>query len=213
MRRLEPIEVVVDAGVSAGEALSGRTGGQRILELIGSRKITAVVALKLDRLFRDCRDCLGVTRDWDRSGVSLHLVDLGGQAIETSSAMGRFFLTVMAGAAELERNLVRERTSAAMRYKQAKGEYIGGRVPYGYQLLDGELIAEAKEQAVMAIARELRARGLSLRSTARELDRRGIRARNGKIFAAQQIANMTGGAGHGGENSAGGIPLSHGPGR
>ena len=59
------------------------------------------VQTKLDRLFRNCQDCLQVTALWDRLGISLHLIDLGGQAIDTSSAMGRFFLTVMGGAAEI----------------------------------------------------------------------------------------------------------------
>lgn len=40
--------------------------------------------------------------------------------------MGRLSLTIMAGAAEVERNLVRERTSAAMDRKAARREDTGG---------------------------------------------------------------------------------------
>ena len=70
---------------------------------------TAVVAAKLDRLFRDAADCLNMSRRWDDAEVGLHLIDMG---IDTRSAMGRAFLTMAAGFAELERNLIGERTKA-----------------------------------------------------------------------------------------------------
>ena len=136
MRGLELAELVVDPGVSAGKPLASRPGGERLLALVRSRRVRHVVAFKLDRLFRDCANCLDVTRAWDRAGVSLHLVDLGGQAVDTSSAMGRFFLTVMAGAAELERNQVAERTRFAMRHKHDRGEFNGGQPRYGYRVAD-----------------------------------------------------------------------------
>jgi DNA invertase Pin-like site-specific DNA recombinase len=119
MRGLELADVIADEGISAGKSLSARPGGAAILVAVRRQDAGAVVAYKLDRLFRDCADCLTVTRTWDGLGAPLHLVDLGGQAVDTSSAMGRFFLTVMAGAAELEHNQIRERTSAAMRHKAA----------------------------------------------------------------------------------------------
>jgi DNA invertase Pin-like site-specific DNA recombinase len=46
--------------------------------------------------------------------------------------MGRFFLTVMAGAAELERNLVGERTKAALGHLKGRGVRLGG-VPFGWE--------------------------------------------------------------------------------
>ena len=172
MRGLHLVDVVVDAGVSGGKPLSARDGGGRVLEMVRAKKVVAVISYKLDRLFRDASDCLGVTSSWDRAGVALHLVDMGGQAIDTSTAMGRFFLTVMAGAAEMERNLVRERTRAAMQHKKAKGEYTGGRVPFGFCLSpDGvRLEPDAGEQRVLQVIDELRAEGMSIRAIARALD-------------------------------------------
>ena len=55
----------------------------------------------LDRLFRDAEDALRQTKAWDKAGIALHLVDMGGSGMNTASAMGRMFLTLMA--AELER--------------------------------------------------------------------------------------------------------------
>lgn len=126
MRGLVLADVVTDAGVSAGKPLASRDGGRRVLERVRDGAVVAVIAYKLDRLFRDCADCLAVVRDWDKRGVALHLVDLGGQTVDTSTAMGRFFLTVMAGAAELERNLVGERTKAALGHLKGQGVRLGG---------------------------------------------------------------------------------------
>ena len=192
MRGLELVELVVDAGVSAGAPLSTRPGGARVLELVRSGAVAGVVAAKLDRLFRDCGDCLAVTREWDKAGVALHLVDMGGQTVDTSTAMGRFFLTVMAGAAELERGMVKERTTAAMAHVKAQGRRVGG-VPYGFRLAaDGRTLeADEGEQRVKSAALELRAAGLSLRKVSAELARRGFRARCGGAFLASQVARMT----------------------
>ena len=191
MRGLNLVEVIIDAGVSAGKPLSTRDGGKRVLDLVRARKVNAVVALKLDRLFRNCADCLTVIAGWDKAGVALHLVDIGGSAVDTSSAMGRFFLTVMAGAAELERNQVRERTSMAMKHMASRGEYTGGKVRFGFKLDDnGKLEAIAGELAAVELAGRLRGEGKSLRAVAAELAQAGHVSRAGKPFVPCQIAKM-----------------------
>jgi len=191
MRGLELVELVTDPGVSAGKALDARQGGRRLLELVRSGTVGSVVSYKLDRLFRDCADCLTVTGGWDRAGVSLHLVDMGGQAIDTSTAMGRFFLTVMAGAAEMERNLIRERTRAALQHKQSKGEKTGGACPFGYRLAaDGRTLEhEPTEQRVIELVKELRAAGMSIRAVARHLNSDGVPAR-GRKWHATTVARL-----------------------
>lgn len=177
-RRITLTRIVTDEGVSGGKPLSSRPGGEELLQALRYRKVKAVVATKLDRLFRNAQDCLQVTAQWDRLGIALHLLDLGGQAIDTSSAMGRFFLTVMGGAAEMERNLVRERTIAALAHKKAQGQRVG-RVPYGSRLaLDGVHLEPAPdEQKVVDRIVELRELGLSQRAITEYLNEKNTPAR------------------------------------
>ena len=191
LRRLDVAAVVVDAGVSGGKALSAREGGRRVLDLVTSGEVGSVVAYKLDRLFRDACDCLAVTAEWDRLDVALHLVDLGGQSIDTSTAMGRFMLTVLAGAAEMERNQIRERTAAALAHKRSKGEKTGGRCPFGYRLAaDGvHLENDDDEQRVLSLVRALRADGLSLRAIAERLNTDNVPAR-GKRWHTTTVARL-----------------------
>src|SRR5215510_5677710 len=171
LRGLQVVEVVTDAGVSGGKPMHSRTGGQRILDLVKRSAVAHVVTYKLDRLFRDCADCLTVTAAWDKKAIALHLVDLGGQTLDTSSAMGRFFLTVMAGAAELERNLIREHTREAMGYVKSQGHKTGGDVPYGFTVAaDGKtLVAHEQEQAMLQAIRTARQRGYSQHQVVVEL--------------------------------------------
>jgi site-specific DNA recombinase len=158
---------------------------------VRSRTVWHVVALKLDRLFRNTIDCLTTVQAWDKAGVSCHLIDMGGASIDTASAMGRMFLTMAAGFAEMERNLTAERTTAALSRKREKAERIGC-LPYGKQLdADGvHLIDHAADQAVIGTVRELRASGLSFRSIAGELNRLGLVNRAGGPFLHTQVVRI-----------------------
>ena len=195
LRGLELAEVIVDAGVSGGDALDTRDGGARLLGLVKSKRVGAVLACKLDRLFRDAADCLSTTAAWDKAGVALHLLDLGGQSIDTGSAMGRMFLTMAAGFAEMERNMVKERTRAALAHKKSKGELTGS-APYGKRVSADGITLEGcpEELEVVAIVRELQAAGLSQRKIAEELNARGLVNRAGGAFLKTQIARMVGAA-------------------
>lgn len=94
---LDPVVLIREEGVSGGKALTTRPGGHELADLISKKKAGHVIALKLDRLFRDAEDALHQTKAWDKAGITLHLVDMGGQSLNTSSAMGRMMLTMMAG--------------------------------------------------------------------------------------------------------------------
>ena len=173
MRKLVLAEIVTDAGVSGGKPLAARDGGQRLLCALRQNKAQAVVMLKLDRMFRNAADCLNTVEKWERSDVALHVVDLGGNAIDTTSAAGRFMLVVLAGAAEMERNLTRERTRSAMAVKRANGHRVGA-VPYGFDLADDgrTLVPNESEQTVIGEMKAMRARGWTLEAVAEELTER-----------------------------------------
>jgi DNA invertase Pin-like site-specific DNA recombinase len=80
-----------------------------------------------------------------------------------------------------------------MQHKAKQGEYTGGQAPYGRRVAsDGaRLEPDDDEVAARAVARQLRAQGLSLRGVAAELERRGVRSRTGRGFAPVQVKRMT----------------------
>lgn len=144
--------------------------------------------VKLDRLTRSVVDLGKLIETYFAPGKAA-LLSVSEQ-IDTRSAAGRLVLNILASVSQWERETIAERTRDAMRHKQSQGEYIGGGAPYGFELVNGDLVEDSFEQGVIHQARELRDSGLSLAAVAKELDRRGIQSRNAKPFAAMQIKRL-----------------------
>jgi DNA invertase Pin-like site-specific DNA recombinase len=183
---LEVTALVREEGVSGGKPLSIRPGGKKLLALVRKKRVKHIVALKSDRLFRDAADTLHQSREWDKAGIALHLVDMGGTSLNTASAMGRFFLSMMAGVAELERNLIAERTATALANKKAHREAYAP-APYGFDRRGDTLIANRREQKVVGLIKEMRAQGWSLRKIAGVLNDQEILAKQGSRWHPQTI--------------------------
>jgi len=175
---IEIVEAIADEGISATKALDTRPGGKRLLEVLKRKDVRHVVALKLDRLFRNAEDALKNTSAWERRGIALHLVDLGGQSLDSGSAVGKMMLTMMAAFAEFERNLVSERTAAALAYKRKHNE-VFNHVPFGFNRSDDMLVPHEGEIAVVDQIRRWRGRGKTFRDIAAFLNNEGIVAKKG----------------------------------
>jgi DNA invertase Pin-like site-specific DNA recombinase len=176
MAGLTLVALIRDEGISGTELLATRPGGSALLRAIGRRQAQHVVAVRLDRLFRDAVDCLGTVKAWKKAGVCLHFVDLGGAALDVSSAMGKFFLGIMAQVAEMEANIISERVTAAIQHKKAQ-RHAYGPTPYGFDRQSDVLLPNAAEQAVIQQMRRWRRAGRTLAWIAEELTRQGIPAK------------------------------------
>jgi DNA invertase Pin-like site-specific DNA recombinase len=183
---LQLVELIREEGISASIPLADRPAGQRVIAALRQHKAGHVVAFKLDRLFRDAADALNQTRAWDKGGIALHLVDVGGQTINTAAAMGRMFLTMMAGFAELERNLIAERTAAALQHKKARRE-VYNHVPLGFDCNAGKLVENPVEQDIIHFIHKRRSEKFSMRKIAECLNELGIRGKQGGKFYASTV--------------------------
>jgi len=87
---------------------------------------------------------------------------------------------VMSVMAQLEREQLAERTTAAMQHKKSKGERVGA-VPFGYDLDDDgvHLTPNASEQEIIDLVHQLRDDGFSMRAIADELTRQGVTTKTG----------------------------------
>ena len=79
--------------------------------------------VKLDRISRSTRHLIGLTEEFDEIGVDFISLN---DSIDTTMPMGRFFFRVMASIAELERDLIVERTKNGLSAARARGR-SGGR--------------------------------------------------------------------------------------
>jgi len=103
---------------------------------------------------------------------------MGGQTLNTATALGRMFLTLTAAFAELERNLISERTEAALHYKKSKRQVYGA-VPYGYSRYGDTLEVMEMEFEMVRKIHDWHARGWPLRKIADTLNRGHIQTKQG----------------------------------
>ena len=91
---LHLLTIIQDA--VSGKTLSKRQGLQEVLGLLEQGQISGLVVLKLDRLSRSTRDILDLTDRIEKNGWELHSIM---EKLDTSSAQGRFTLTLLASLA------------------------------------------------------------------------------------------------------------------
>jgi DNA invertase Pin-like site-specific DNA recombinase len=77
-----------------------------------------VCVVKLDRLARSAKDLLDIVDTIGRAGAQLRVL---GDPIDTSTPIGRFFLTLPGAFAEFELSTIRERTRSGLRAASARG--------------------------------------------------------------------------------------------
>ena len=82
-----------------------------------------LVVWKLDRLGRTVKGLIDLVADLEGRGVQFQSIT---DSINTASGPGKFFFHVMAAMAEMERELIIERTRAGLAVAKAKGR-LGGR--------------------------------------------------------------------------------------
>ena len=127
-----------------------RTEFEKCIEYL--RSGDTLVVWKLDRLGRTTKKLLELIDDLEERNINLQIITLG---IDTSSAAGRLFFTMMAGLAEMERELIRERTKAGLDAARTRGR-LGGRKPINQDILHRALIMYEANMAVEDITKTLK---------------------------------------------------------
>jgi DNA invertase Pin-like site-specific DNA recombinase len=89
------------------------------------RRGDTLVVTKPDRLARSTTDLLRIVEDFDRRGVGLVMLSMGGQQIDTRAPTGRLMLTMLGAIAEFERGLLLERQREGVAKAKADGKYKG----------------------------------------------------------------------------------------
>ena len=142
---LDPEDIYIDDGVSAAIHLWSRPAGRKMRETIYHERVGHVLALKMDRLFRDVQDCLGSVDELRGIGVDIHILDQDGGTLDTSTSMGRFFLTTIASLAELERGQISERTKIAMKHLKDNAKVFTGPI-FGWDRQGDNIVPNWREQ-------------------------------------------------------------------
>lgn len=171
-----------DGGFSGGNL--DRPGLVHLLADVKAGKIDVIVVYKVDRLTRSLADFAKIVDVLDAQGASFVSVT---QAFNTTNSMGRLTLNVLLSFAQFEREVTGERIRDKIAASKARGMWMGGVVPLGYEVKDRKLVVVPDDAAMVEmIFRRYLALG-SVLALADELEAQGIRSksrmsRNGRAY-------------------------------
>lgn len=103
-------------------AKASRTELDRLMQGIRNKEFNAVMVAKLDRLGRSLKHLIQLIEEFNNKGIQFICLS---PEVDTKTAQGRFFIQIIGAVAELERELIRERTKEKLKYLKKQGKTLG----------------------------------------------------------------------------------------
>lgn len=177
-------QVLRDGGAS-GKDLD-RPGARRLLELVESKAVQAVVVFKLDRLTRSLRDLDHLVKATESAGVALASVT---ETFDTSTASGRAFVNLIGVFAQWMREELVERVTSAIRHKKSEG-LVYGSTPLGFRRDGDRLMSDPAEMKTVRRIFDERTAGRTLRVIAGNLLVDGVPTKRGGRWEAMTVRQV-----------------------
>ncbi|WP_134685940.1 recombinase family protein [Brevibacillus migulae] len=179
------VDHYIDEGYSAKDL--DRPALQRMLHDIRRQKIDIVLVYRLDRLTRSVLDLYQLLEEWERVQVSFRSCT---EVYDTTTAIGRLFITLVAALAQWERENLAERVKLGMEQMALEEKRPGGPPPYGYRLHEGSLRINPQEAEVVRKIFSLHEIGKSLSDIAQVLNDQQLPSRTGARWSATTLSHM-----------------------
>ena len=171
-----------DGGYSGGNMK--RPALQQLLADCEAGLVDIIVVYKIDRLSRSICDFADLSKKFDEWGTQFVAVT---QEINTATSAGRMMLNILITFAQYEREVITERVRDKMAASRKKGKWVGGSVPMGYRVENKKLVVEPEEARVI---QRIFQRFIEIQSPsliAQELNKDGIRTKQGKAWDKPHI--------------------------
>ncbi len=138
-----------DEGKS-GKNTQGRPQFMQMMEDIKANKdgVDYVVVFKLSRFGRNAADILSFLQLMQDYGVNLACSE---DDIDSAKAGGKLMITILSAVSEVERENIIVQTMEGRNQKAREGKWNGGFAPYGYDLIDGELVINEEDAEIIRI--------------------------------------------------------------
>jgi len=152
---LNVLKIFEDKGISGGIPPYLRPEMNKLLLNIEAGNGKGFIIHKIDRLSRSIKDFVNLMDDFNKRKLEIFIIN---PEINTKTTYGRFMLNLLSSVAELEKDIIRERTCDILQNKKAKGERTGT-IPFGKKLAENStclLIDDEEEQQTINICREMR---------------------------------------------------------
>ncbi len=165
-------ELYDDGGWSGGNMQ--RPALVQLLNDVKAGKVDIIVVYKVDRLTRALADFAKIVEILDESEASFVSVT---QSFNTTTSMGRLTLNVLLSFAQFEREVTGERIRDKVAASKKKGMWMGGGVPYGYDVEERRLRVNDAEAETVRLVFERYAELKSVPQLVDELAAKDIRTR------------------------------------
>ena len=171
-----------DGGYSGGNMK--RPALQQLLADCEAGLVDIIVVYKIDRLSRSICDFADLSKKFDEWGTQFVAVT---QEINTATSAGRMMLNILITFAQYEREVITERVRDKMAASRKKGKWVGGNVPMGYRVENKKLVVEPEEARGIQRIFQRFIEVQSPKLIARELNRDGIKTKQGKTWDTGHI--------------------------
>ena len=162
-------DVYDDGGFSGGTIK--RPALQQLLADVRAGRVDVVVVYKIDRLTRSLSDFAKIVDVLDAANASFVSVT---QAFSTTTSMGRLTLNVLLSFAQFEREVIAERIRDKVAASKARGMWMGGPVPLGFDVRERKLIVVPGEAATVRSIMERYLTSDSVRTLVEALRQDGV---------------------------------------
>jgi site-specific DNA recombinase len=178
--------IFADNNVSGGNI--DREKFQLMMRKARQQAFDVIVFWKIDRFARSLADLVNIERELRIYDISLHSVT---EPIDTVSSFGRFGFRNIASAAELERDLIRERTKMGLHALAQKHRWPNKTPPIGYNIKkDGTLIINQHEKKLVREIFRMYLRLRSMPQVAFELNMKGLQTHRKKRWTNMSVKQI-----------------------
>lgn len=180
-------DIYKDEGISGKKV--NRPELQRLMSDIRTGRIQKVIVVKLDRISRNTRDLLNIVDELNKTNTAFICIN---DNIDTSTATGKMFLTILSAVAQFESDITKERTLTAKEELSRQGKFAGGNISYGYDYDKDTKEFTINEQEASIVERIFTQclEGKSANRIANDLNSDSISTKRGNKWYAQQVLDI-----------------------
>lgn len=181
---IDDYEIFEDAGYSGKN--TQRPAFAKMMIKLKAGNFTHLLVWKIDRISRNLIDFITMFNELKKYDIIFLSKN---EQFDTSSAIGEATLKLIMIFAELERNLTSERVTDVMISKATKGDWNGGRIPYGYDYDKKSKIfsINLKESSIVKLIYDYYIETKSMTKVANYLRENNIKNRNNNFFTVNSI--------------------------
>ncbi|MGL5711533.1 MAG: recombinase family protein [Paraclostridium sp.] len=168
LNNIDLVKTYIDEGLSGKN--SDRPAYNEMIKFVSDKdnEIDAILVYKADRIHRSLKNLM-IMVDYLQE-IEVGFISITEQ-FNTSSAQGLLFLQMIGSFSEFERKLIVERTRSGRIAKGNKNLFPGGRIPFGYKLIDNDtLIIDHDEAKAVKGIFKLRSKGMSFEKIGHKFD-------------------------------------------